>query len=133
MAKKIQAVTTYGPRLVKGPVVKLTELINHFVDGRSGLNRGSIHIVLDELHDAVIRYCLAGRSVNMEGLGTFSPIIKLDGRFSIIYRMDTKLREKLNYPNTFIGKITNYDNAGKTLDDLITLWNEEHPDDPIEP
>jgi hypothetical protein len=38
----------------------------------------------------------------------------------------------LNIPGVFSGKILNSDNIGKSGDDLVTLWNSEHPEDPVE-
>ena len=29
------------------------------------------------------------------------------------------------------GHLTNADNIGKTSADLVALWNEDHPDDPV--
>jgi hypothetical protein len=34
-------------------------------------------------------------------------------------------------PGAFEGAITNRQNIGKTADELVQLWNEEHPDDQV--
>jgi len=39
---------------------------------------------------------------------------------------------RLNAPGDFRGEIGNRDMIGKTADELVARWNEEHPDDPVE-
>jgi len=36
----------------------------------------------------------------------------------------------LNTPGDFYGTIEHRENIGKTSDDLVVLWNEDHLDDP---
>ncbi|NIM15594.1 MAG: hypothetical protein GTO45_26755 [Candidatus Aminicenantes bacterium] len=130
MAKLIQAIGAYGPRIKLGLTAGLEEL-TRFIAGRTGLNEGSILLVLKELRDAVVFFHLAGRSVKMEGLGIYTPSIDLPGVFDVGHRLDPRLRDELNKPNAFKGEIVNNDMVGKTSGDLKTRWNEEHPEDPI--
>jgi len=56
----------------------------------------------------------------------------LDGVFNVAHWLDTALKNRLNTPGEFRGEIENRDMIGKTVDDLVVRWNEEHPDDPVE-
>jgi hypothetical protein len=47
------------------------------------------------------------------------------------FRADTDLKNGLNAHNTFSGTIRYRENIGTTTDDLIALWNQAHPDDPV--
>jgi hypothetical protein len=130
MASKIQAVGAYCPRIKLGKTVSLEQLVK-YIAGRTGLNEGTISIVLKELRDAVIFFTLQGRGAKIDGLGTYLPKVKLDGRFDVSHRLDAAIKNGLNTPGAFSGEIENRDNIGKTTGDLVTLWNEAHPDDPV--
>jgi hypothetical protein len=74
---------------------------------------------------------LAGRAVKLEGLGTYTPKVGLDGRFDVAHRTDSALKKRLNAPGAFSGDIVNRDMIGETSDDLVARWDEEHPGDPV--
>ena len=57
--------------------------------------------------------------------------IALDGTFSISFRADNALNYGINVPGTFTGRIANRENIGKTSNELVTMWNEEFPDDQV--
>jgi hypothetical protein len=46
-------------------------------------------------------------------------------------RLDVSMGKSLNAVGAFRGAILNRDNIGKSADDLVQLWNTEHPEDPI--
>jgi len=92
---------------------------------------GSIDQATMELRDHIIEFNRAGRAVKVDGLGTFSPSIDLDGTLSISFRPDPALNYGINIPGTFSGTILNRENIGKTSDDLVAQWNQDHPENPI--
>jgi hypothetical protein len=63
-------------------------------------------------------------------LGSYLPNIRLDGTLDVQHRLDWGLRRDLNR-GKFQGRILNRRNIGKTLDELVALWNAAHPDDPV--
>ena len=130
MANRLSAIGAYRPRIELGNTVQKTELARYLAD-RTGLNEGSIELVIKELRDAIIFFNRAGRAVKIEGLGTYTPGIDLKGTFDVQYRADTDLKNGLNAHSTFSGNIRNRENIGKTTDDIIALWNGAHPDDPV--
>lgn len=69
--------------------------------------------------------------MKVEGLGTFSPSIDLDGNLAISYRPDPALSNGLNIPGIFSGTILNRENIGKTSEELIAMWNEAFPEDQV--
>ncbi len=113
-----------------GNTVQKVELARCLAD-RTGLNEGSVELVIKELSDAIIFFNRAGRAVKIEGLGTYTPDIDLDGTFDVLYHVDGDLKSDLNAPGTFSGTIRNRENIGATTDELIALWNQDHPDDPV--
>jgi hypothetical protein len=126
----IKAMAAYSPRIKHGLMVDMDELVT-FIAGRTGLNEGSILHVLMELRDSMAFFARAGRPVRVKGMGIFGPNIDLKGLFNVYHKPDKWLKNELNKPNAFKGEVSNSDMIGKTFDDLIARWNEEHPEDPI--
>ncbi len=73
-----------------------------------------------------------GQAVKIEGLGTFTPTIRVDGRLDSVFRPDPEMLQKLNDPTKLYAKILNKSNIGKSADELVSLWNAEHPDNPVQ-
>ena len=130
MASKIQAINTYRPKIQRGKRAGTDELVA-FIARSTGLNEGTISQVLIELRDATLFYNLQGQPVYLEGLGTYTPKVDLDGTFGVGHRADMKLKNGLNSPGAFSGEIINRENIGKVGDDLVAMWNEDHPDDQV--
>jgi hypothetical protein len=130
MAKLIQAVSTYGPRVEVSRTLQTRE-IAEYMSARTSLNRGEIEGVLREFHEALIFFAKQGMSVKLEGLGIFTPSINLEGTLDVGFRLDTGVDGALNVPGAFMGNITNRENIGKTSTELKEKWNAEHPNDLI--
>ena len=129
MASRIKAIHALRPRIKLGPTVQ-TEQLAKFIAGRTSLNMSEIMLVLRELHEAIIFYGRSGRGVKLERLGTYLPNLRLDGTLDIHHRQDPHLKIGLNQDN-FEGTIINRPNLGKTAEELVALWNEAHPEDPV--
>ena len=132
MAPRIKAIGAFRPRVEQGNTVQKPELLRSS-SRATGLVEGTLDLSIRELRDQILEYCRAGRAVKVEGLGTWTPNIGLDGSLSIQYRADNALVNGLNFPGMFTGKILNSENIGKTSDELVALWNEANPDDQVEP
>lgn len=131
MAPRIKAINAYRPRIEQGNTVQKPELVRA-LSRATGLVEGSIEHTKMELRDHIIEFNRSGRAVKVDGLGTFSPSIDLDGKLNIIFRPDPVLHYGINIPGTFSGTVLNREHIGKTAEQLIVLWNEEHPDDPVD-
>lgn len=130
MAKRVKAIQVYSPRVRLGKRVELREIVKYIAD-RTGLNTGEIGYVISELQASVIHYIRQGRPVKVKGLGTYAPTVKVNGVFDVGFRVDNEIRKELNKPDTFMGEIDNKDMMGKTTEELVARWNEEHPADPV--
>lgn len=130
MASRIKAINAYRPYIVRGRRAEMDELVD-LIASRTGLNEGEIRQVLLELRDSVTFFNRQGRGVKLEGLGTYTPTINLDGTFGIGHRADMNIKNRLNAPGEFRGEIENRENIGKSSDELVAMWNAEHPDDPV--
>ena len=67
----------------------------------------------------------------MPDLGTYLPTIDIRGKFGISHRLSKEIKNALNTPGAFSGEIINRENIGKSADELVEMWNNDHPDDPV--
>ena len=96
------------------------------------LSRGVIRNVVDQLQETLMASFHDGRAAKIEGLGTFTPTIRMDGRLDVLFRPEPDMLRQLNDKTRFQAKILNRSSIGQSADDLIARWNAEHPEDPVE-
>ncbi|HJS20342.1 MAG TPA: hypothetical protein VJ785_16455 [Anaerolineales bacterium] len=130
MASKIKVIGVYRPRIAQGNTVQKPEFIRA-ASRATGLVEGTVDQGIKEMRDQIIEFMRSGRAVKVEGLGTWTPNIALDGTLDVQYRADTALTNAINVPGTFTGTVLNRENIGKTPEELIEQWNQEHPEDPV--
>jgi hypothetical protein len=128
MANLITAINAYRPKLILGTTVKIKQLVE-YISGRTGLNKGDLQIALSELSGAVIFFNKQGQGVKLDGLGTYSPSIDVQGELSISHRLDADIKNTLNAKGAYTGDIQNRDNIGKTNQEFTEMWNKDHPAD----
>ncbi|MBI5934716.1 MAG: hypothetical protein HY867_13505 [Chloroflexi bacterium] len=129
MAKKIQAIATYGPRIdliEAADIARFMELITQ----RTTLSSGVVKNVQESEVETLIGLLREGRPVHT-GVAIFTPSINLDGSFDVNVRVDKRILSAINSIDGFAGKITNNENIGKTSAELEEMWNEAHLEDPI--
>lgn len=130
MASKIQAINANRPRIKLGRTADNEEL-TEYIARSTGLNESGVRQALLELRDAIISFNKQGRAVKLDGLGTYTPSIDLEGTIKVSHRADRALKNALNTKGAFRGDIVNRDNIGKTGDDLVAMWNTDNPSDPV--
>jgi len=130
MASRISVLNHYRPQIEYGKTAEWREVADFMAD-QSTLSQADVIGVLTGLQAAVIHFAGQGRGVRLKGLGTYLPSINYGGELSMSYRLDVDLKRELNN-GSFQGKIRNRGHIGKKVDDVLALWNEEHPDDPVE-
>jgi hypothetical protein len=131
MAKKITAIRKYRPEIERQRTRQTPQLVED-IARTTGLNEGEIRFVVYELRDAILMAHHLGQAVKIEGLGTFTPTIRVDGNLDILFRPEPDMLRQLNDPTRLYTKILNKKNIGKSADELIAKWNQEHPDDLVE-
>ena len=132
MAKVIQAVAKYGPRIELIEAAD-TERFMKLITQRTTLSPGVVKNVQESEVETLIGLLLEGRPVHT-GIAIFTPSIDLEGKIDISVRVDKRILSALNAASGFTGKVLHSENIGKSSTDLAQLWNEEHPEDliPIE-
>jgi hypothetical protein len=130
MARKITAIRKYRPEIKRVRTRQTRHLVED-IARTTGLNEGTIRYVVYELRDAMLMAHRTGQAVKIEGLGTFTPTIRMDGNFDILFRPDVEMLRQLNNSD-FYATILNKANIGKSAQELVAQWNKEHPDDLVE-
>ena len=130
MAEQIQAIRAYTPRVKQQDIVDIEDLAE-FIEGRTSFNGGAVINMLWEFRNALTFFALSGRPVRLKGLGIFSPGMDKDGEIGLNYRLDKWLKSELNVSGKFKGTVVNRDMAGKSAEEMVERWNDEHPDDKI--
>jgi nucleoid DNA-binding protein len=130
MAEEVKAIRSYTPRVKLGNMVDIKELVS-FIQGRTSFNEGAIINMLTELRDAIIFFNLSGRPVRLRELGIFAPRIDKNGRLGINFKIDKWLKSEMNVQGKYNGDIVNQDMIGKSIEEMVQRWNQEHPDDEI--
>lgn len=120
MANKMQAVVKYGPRIAPGASAHNDDVIEHMME-RSGASRGECFQSVQNVVDMLRHYLRRGSNVHIDDLGSFSVEVDLKGDFNIHFRPDQDLRDEVK--TGFRGVIENGENIGKTMADLVALWN----------
>ncbi len=130
MASKIKAITTYCPRIQLSDAAG-EERYMELITQRTTLSAGVVKNVQESEVETLIGLLLEGRPVHT-GIAIYTPSIDLDGSLEVKVKVDKRVLGALNTDGKFRGHITNAENIGKSSDELMARWNEEHPDDPVE-
>ncbi len=129
MAHRIQAVTAYRPRLVLAEAASEEKYMEQ-ITRRTTLSAGVVKNVQESEVETLIGLLLEGRPVHT-GIAIYTPNIDLDGDLEIKVRVDKRLVRALNAAGAFQGRIHNAANIGKSAADLVEMWNEANPNDPV--
>jgi len=130
MAKLIQAFAVYGPKIdlmEAADPQRFMELITQ----RTTLSAGVVKNVQESEVETLIGLLKEGRSVHT-GIAIFRPSIDAQGNLSVNVRVDKRIIAALNIPGAFTGRINNNANIGLSTEEMVELWNQEHPTDLIE-
>ncbi len=130
MAKRIQAISAYRPRIVRGKAVSERQYIERMTR-RSVLSSGVIKHVQENELENLIALLQQGRPVRT-GIATYTLSITLEGRYEVHVKLDKRIAQELNAPGAFQGQIANAENVCKSSSALADIRDVEHPDDPVE-
>jgi hypothetical protein len=130
MAKRIQAIKAYCPKIELNDAAN-AERFMELITQRTTLSSGVVKNVQESEIETLIGLLLEGRPVHT-GAAIYTPNIDLDGDIEVKVKVDARILRALNAQGAFRDRIANAGNIGKTADDLVSMWNQEHPSDLIE-
>lgn len=129
MASRIRAIKAMQASIEAERTAEMRDRVK-FMQRRTGLNAGEAWQVLMEFRDALIFFAQHGQALKLPKIGTFTPTLRADGDFHITFRPAVEIKNALNNGD-FSGTIRNKGNRGKSAEELVALWNELHPEDPV--
>ena len=129
MAQLIQAFSKYGPKIDLMEAAEPRRFMD-LITQRTTLSAGVVKNVQESEVETLIGLLKEGRSVHT-GVAIFRPTIDAQGNLTVNVRVDKRITAALNVPGAFTGKVNNSANIGKTTDEIVDLWNQNHPDDTI--
>ena len=132
MATLIEAVNAYRTRVLPKDTIGLNILARRLAHG-SLANESIARMVLTDLQREVRNALIEGHPVQLPGIGRFSVHMRLGGRMRLAVRADRQLQSALSDPAQFEGDLLRAENIDLDTAAIIALWNEAHPDDPVEP
>ena len=132
MAKPIQAINAYRPKIKKQDTARKDDIAGWLVE-RTLLTEGQARAALSDFARAARFYLLNRQDVEIEGLGRLILDIDLNGQLTLGLRVDKDYMEELDAAfDKSAETLDNAENVGKSSDDLYDTWDVEHPDDLIE-
>jgi hypothetical protein len=127
MVSKITAITAYCPRIQ--PYSTTVRYYRNILVQNSTLTDQLVTYVHETKMVALRNLLLEGQSVHT-GTAIYVPTMGLNGKFNVKVRVDARLLRAINEPGAFHGTLLNADNIGRSCDELIAMWNADHPDGP---
>ena len=129
MASFIKAIKALCPRLELTRAAS-SERYLEMVTSRTTLSRGVVKNVQESELETLAFLLLEGRPVHT-GVAIYTPSINLKGELEVNVRVDKRLLGAVRKRGAFQGRIHHAENIGKSADELVALWNEGHPEDPV--
>jgi hypothetical protein len=132
MAKKLPVVNQLRPKIISQDLVDL-EKISGRMSKNTTYNSQEIYSILRLYVDESSKALKAGETVKIDGLVSMTPNMKVGGEVDIALRNDRGLIAELNNPTLWTAdKVSNHANLSKSSEELIGMWNTDHPDDQVE-
>jgi hypothetical protein len=132
MAKPIEAISAYRPRVKKRGTARKEQIAEWMAD-RTLLTEGQARAALSDVSEAALFYLLNRQDVEIEGLGRLILDMDLEGNLSLGLQIDNEFMAELNARfDKSAATLENAENVGEPSAVLYDLWDEAHPDDPVE-
>jgi len=129
MAKWIKAIQALCPRIRLAQAAS-PEFFMRMITLRTTLSSGVVKNVQDSEVETLIGMLLGGQPVHT-GTAIYTPSVDLNGNININVKVDARLKRAVNTPGAFHGSIDHAELIGQSSDELVQLWNLDHPDDPV--
>ncbi len=104
MATILQAVNLYGPKLELNQTAQLGQ-VTKWMSMRTGIQKSEVQMILQEINEAILYFNSQGTPIKLPGVGIFRPTIGRRGTKRIGFRPDSELKDGMNAPGAYTGKI----------------------------
>ena len=133
MAKLISIINQLRPRVKAQGIVNLETLAARMARQSTTFDEDEMFGIFRKMMREITAALQNGETVKLDGLVNIQPKMKVGGQVSLGLRADRSAVAGLNDPKLWTaGKVQNHANLTKTTEELVAMWNEDHPDDPVE-
>lgn len=133
MANKLAVINQLRPRIISQETVGL-EKIAQRISKNTTYNTEELYGMLRLFTKEALAALQAGQTVKIDGLVSLTPNMKVGGEVDLGLRADRGAIANLNNPLLWNAeKVANHEHLSKNTDQLVTLWNEKNPGDPVPP
>ncbi len=130
MTNMLQAVNKYGPKLDLNQTARLRE-VAEWMSMRTGIKKSEVRLLLEEMSEAIVYFNCKGTPIKLPGVGIFGPSIGRRGTKRINLHNDPVLKNGINAPGAYTGRILNKSRIGLDDQGYKDLWDTDHPDKPL--
>ena len=133
MAKRIVVVNKLRPKVTSQGVADLDTLAARMARQSTTFDEDEMYGIFRKMIKEIVVALQNGETVKLDGLVNILPEMKVGGEVRLALRANRSAIAQLNDPALWTAvKVTNHANLHKSSDELVTLWNEAHPEDPVE-
>jgi hypothetical protein len=132
MSKKLTVLNQLRPKIISQELLDLEAMAGRMAKNTT-YNAEEIYSILRLYVNDANAALQAGATIKIDGLVSMTPNMKVGGEVDIALRNDRAAIAGLNNPTLWTAaKVINHANLTKSSEELIALWNSEHPDDKVE-
>jgi hypothetical protein len=132
MSKKLTVLNQLRPKIISQELLDLEKMAGRMAKNTT-YNAEEIYSILRLYVNDANAALQAGATIKIDGLVSMTPNMKVGGEVDIALRNDRAAIAGLNNPTLWTAaKVINHANLTKSSEELIALWNSEHPDDKVE-
>lgn len=133
MVKRITAINLLRPRIKSQGMTDLEILAGRLARQSTTFDEDEMWGIFRKLIKEIMFSLENGETVKLDDLIYISPNMKVGGEVGLSIRVDRSATASLNDPALWTGdKVKNHANMSKSSDELVSMWNEENPDDLVE-
>ena len=133
MARLISIINLLRPKIKSQGIVSLDMLAARMARQSTTFDEAEMVGIFRKMTREIIVALQNGETVKLDGVINIQPQMKVGGQVGLSLRADRSAIAGLNDPQLWpASKVTNHVHMRKTTDELVVLWNEEHPDDLVE-
>ena len=132
MAKRIAVISQLRPQITTQGTVDLETSAGR-ISKNTTYNTEEIYSVLRLYVKEMVAALQAGETVKIDGLVQINPNMKVGGEVDLGMRGDREAIAGLNNPRLWTADVVaNHASLSKSADELVAMWNAEHPADLVE-
>ncbi len=131
MAKRITIINQLRPKIISQDLIGFEKMAERIAKNTT-YNAEEVYSILRLYVEESIAALERGETVKMDRFLSVLPNMQVGGEVDVMTRRNRALIARLNNPRLWTAdKVSNHANLTKSPEELVELWDESHPDDPV--